>query len=161
MLMELPQAAPAGYHLRRMQLQDVPDVLAQERLLYEFPWSKENFTSSINSGYECWLLLWDNAPAGYVVLSTGAGEAHLLNISVVSTHQNKGLGRWLLRFIVERADALKTSVVFLEVRVSNLKAQGLYQSEGFNEIGLRKGYYPASKSREDAMVLALELLKEM
>jgi [ribosomal protein S18]-alanine N-acetyltransferase len=48
--------------------------------------------------------------------------------------------------------------VFLEVRPSNPRAIELYRDEGFNEIGLRPNYYPAEKGREDAIVMALELL---
>jgi ribosomal-protein-alanine N-acetyltransferase len=48
--------------------------------------------------------------------------------------------------------------VFLEVRPSNRHAIALYEHAGFNEIGRRRGYYPARKNREDAIVMALELL---
>ena len=48
--------------------------------------------------------------------------------------------------------------VFLEVRTSNVTAYNLYESLGFNEIGVRPGYYPAYIGREDALVLAKEFL---
>jgi [ribosomal protein S18]-alanine N-acetyltransferase len=50
--------------------------------------------------------------------------------------------------------------VFLEVRPSNAPAISLYHDEGFNEIGRRPRYYPARDGREDALVMALELLPE-
>ena len=48
--------------------------------------------------------------------------------------------------------------IFLEVRPSNPAAIALYHDEGFNEIGRRPNYYPAKKGREDAIVMARELL---
>ena len=148
---------PKEFHLRPMEQQDLASVLAIERRVYDFPWTTENFASCITANYECWMLMCDNTHAGHAVLSVAVGEAHLLNISVDSVYQRRGLGRSLLRFMLGRAEQIGAKVVFLEVRVSNRAAFQLYQSEGFNEIGTRKGYYPAQKAREDAMVLAIEL----
>jgi len=148
---------PDTFSLRPMVLDDLEHVLTIEQRVYEFPWSKENFTSCLAANYECWILLCDNTPVGHAVLSAAAGEAHLLNISIDEAYQRKGLGRILLRYMLARAEKRDAKVIFLEVRVSNIKAFQLYQSEGFNEIGVRKGYYPAEKAREDAMVLAIQL----
>lgn len=148
---------PEKFHVRPMAQGDLDSVLAVERRVYDFPWTKENFTSCLTANYECWILLCDNTQVGHAVLSAAAEEAHLLNISIDRAYQRRGLGRALLRYMLARAEQRSAKVIFLEVRVSNVKAFQLYQSEGFNEIGARKGYYPAQKSREDAMVLAIEL----
>jgi [ribosomal protein S18]-alanine N-acetyltransferase len=50
--------------------------------------------------------------------------------------------------------------LFLEVRPSNPHAIALYHDEGFNEIGRRPRYYPARDGREDAIVMAMELLAD-
>ena len=42
---------------------------------------------------------------------------------------------------------------FLEARPSNTSAIRLYQSLGFTQIGMRRGYYQATDGREDAIVL--------
>ena len=91
-------------------------------------------------------------------MSFGAGEAHILNLCVSPVDQHKGLGRRLLRHLLEVAGERRTETVFLEVRASNKFANSLYQSEGFNEIGRRNGYYPAENRREDALVFAKSLL---
>ena len=72
--------------------------------------------------------------------------------------QGRGLGRYLLRALVKQAGDLRAGRVFLEVRPSNLGAIRLYHSEGFNEIGRRPRYYPARDGREDALVMAIELV---
>ena len=90
---------------------------------------------------------------GYAV----AGEAHLLTITVAPEHQGKKLGKALLQHIVEWAEP-QAETLFLEVRVSNQKAINLYLNEGFNELGIRRNYYPSpTGGREDAMLMALDL----
>ncbi|MEG3194120.1 ribosomal protein S18-alanine N-acetyltransferase, partial [Lysobacter sp. D1-1-M9] len=93
-------------------------------------------------------------------LSVAAGEAHVLNICIAPEYQGRGLGRTLLRSLVRVAKARRVDRVFLEVRPSNPGAIQLYESEGFNEIGRRPRYYPARQGREDALVMALEMLPE-
>ena len=86
------------------------------------------------------------------------GEAHILNISVAPNEQGQGIGRRMLEHLIELATG-KAETIFLEVRPSNVGAIALYEKMGFNEIGVRKGYYPATNGREDAIMLALELFE--
>ena len=90
-------------------------------------------------------------------MTMGVGEAHILNISVAPDEQGKGVGRRMMEILIETAKG-EAETMFLEVRPSNPGAIALYQKLGFNEIGVRKGYYPAENNgREDAIMLALEL----
>lgn len=84
------------------------------------------------------------------------GEAHILNISVDQNEQGQGIGRRMLEHLIDSARG-KAETIFLEVRPTNVGAIALYQNIGFNEIGIRKAYYPALNGREDAIMLALEL----
>ena len=59
----------------------------------------------------------------------------------------------MLNHLLKLARAAQVEAVFLEVRASNHPALHLYQSSGFVEIGIRKGYYPIGKEREDALIL--------
>ena len=68
-----------------------------------------------------------------------------------------GFGRRLLEHLMERAAAGGVNEAFLEVRPSNLAAIRLYQRLGFEQIGIRRGYYQAPDGREDAIVLKLML----
>ncbi|MFN8901906.1 MAG: ribosomal protein S18-alanine N-acetyltransferase, partial [Lysobacteraceae bacterium] len=85
-------------------------------------------------------------------------EAHLLTLCIDPVQQGRGLGRRLLRRMIDLARWHMADRVFLEVRPSNPTAIALYRSEGFNEIGTRPRYYPAKDGREDAIVMAMELL---
>ena len=95
---------------------------------------------------------------GYGVLSAAAGEAHILNLCIAPEYQGRGHGRRLLRRMLDLARWHQALQVFLEVRPSNPRAIQLYRDEGFNEIGRRPRYYPARDGREDALVMAIELL---
>ncbi len=148
------QAEPSTGDFRPMGLADLEAVLAVERRAYPYPWTMGIFRDCLRSGYDCWLLEQGGELLGYLVLSAAAGEAHLLNLCVNPAHQGQGLGRWLLGKALDLARWHQVDSVFLEVRASNATARHLYQSAGFNEIGLRPGYYPADEGREDAIVMA-------
>jgi ribosomal-protein-alanine N-acetyltransferase len=102
----------------------------------------------------------DGLLMGYGLLSIAADEAHILNICVDPLCQSRGHGRHLLRALVKLARDHGAHRVFLEVRPSNTPAVALYHSEGFNEIGRRPRYYPAREGREDALVMAIELVDD-
>jgi len=143
--------------LRPMQATDVDEVLQLELRCYEFPWTGNIFHDCLGVGYCCWIYKLNDKIIGYGVMSVAVGEAHILNICVDPEMQSQGLGRSLLERLLNLARKHRADTAFLEVRESNRAAQHLYQSLGFNEVGLRRGYYPAVKGRENAIVLALSL----
>ncbi|MFH1598655.1 MAG: ribosomal protein S18-alanine N-acetyltransferase [Pseudomonadota bacterium] len=141
-----------------MKQADVEAVSAIEKRAYPFPWSPGIFRDCLRAGHHCWLLESPQVLLGYGVLSAAAGEAHLLNLCIAPEHQGHGHGRRLLARMIDLARWNRAAQVFLEVRPSNPRAIALYREYGFNEIGLRPNYYPASKGREDAIVMAMELV---
>jgi [ribosomal protein S18]-alanine N-acetyltransferase len=136
---------------------DVGMILDIERRAYAFPWTEQILHDCIDEGYDCWLLLLGEELVGYVVYAVALDEAHLLNLCIVPQRQGQGLGRDLLDRVLDRLRARRLEAVFLEVRVSNRVALGLYRSQGFTEVGYRKDYYPHHEEREDAVVMKLEL----
>jgi [ribosomal protein S18]-alanine N-acetyltransferase len=143
--------------LRPMVESDLERVLENETRSYEFPWTLGNFSDCLSARHECWVLLDGERIVGHGILAAWAGEAHLLNVCVTRDCQGSGLGRVLVGHMLERAVARGAEMVFLEVRPSNRVAIGLYHSLGFNEIGVRKDYYPARSGHEDAQVMALDI----
>ncbi len=142
---------------RFMTENDLTSVMLIEEQIYTHPWSRTIFSDCLQTGYECRVYEDTSVILAYSVMSAAAGEAHLLNLGVHPQHQGKGLGRFVLRQVIEHAGE-KADTLFLEVRASNRVARRLYESEGFNEIGQRFNYYPADKGREDALVFARPLL---
>ena len=147
----------AAATIRAMTYADLDAVMVIEEQSYAFPWTRGIFSDCLRVGYYCRVLEHDGLIAGYAVMSFGAQEAHLLNICVRANQRGHSYGRLLLRDVLAAAKSLGADMMLLEVRPSNVAAVKLYESMGFNEIGLRKDYYPAEKGREDALMLALAL----
>jgi ribosomal-protein-alanine N-acetyltransferase len=136
-----------------MEESDLDWVMAQEARLHAFPWTRQNFTDSLDSGHSCHLVYDGASPVAYAVVFRVLDEAHLLNLSVASSEQGRGLGRRLLEFLMDEARRNDDRQYFLEVRPSNARALALYRHAGFVEIGRRTGYYPSPGGREDALVM--------
>jgi [ribosomal protein S18]-alanine N-acetyltransferase len=143
---------------RAMRAQDLEAISRIELTAYPHPWTFGIFRDCLAAGYECWVLERSSELIGYGVLSVASGEAHILNICVTPAEQGRGLGRRILARLLDLARWHRAQRVFLEVRPSNTNAVTLYETAGFNEIGRRPNYYPAKKGREDALVMAIELL---
>jgi [ribosomal protein S18]-alanine N-acetyltransferase len=141
-----------------MTLADLDAVLALEHAVYPFPWTRGNFVDSVAAGH--WAVTLrapdDGALMGYAVALAGVDEMHLLNLTVAPPLQGRGLGLGLLDALVAHCRAQRHAVLWLEVRESNRRARAVYARYGFQEIGLRRGYYPAAAGRrEDAVVMRL------
>ena len=139
--------------IRAMRGSDVSDVVAIERGSYQFPWSEGIFRDCLRVGYVCRVVTVSRQVMAYGVMSFGAGEAHILNLCVGEAYRCRGIGRQLLNSLLERAGAAGMADAYLEVRPSNTTAIRLYLSLGFEQVGMRRGYYQAANGREDAAVL--------
>ncbi|MEO5565605.1 MAG: ribosomal protein S18-alanine N-acetyltransferase [Luteimonas sp.] len=145
--------------LRPMREEHLDAVMELERRAYPFPWTRGIFRDCLHAGYPAWVLVESGVVVGYGLLSVAVGEAHILNVCSAPEVRGRGHGRRLVRALLQQARGRAAQRVFLEVRPSNVGAIALYHAEGFNEIGRRPRYYPAANNgREDAIVMALELL---
>lgn len=136
---------------------DLDAVMEIESRAYDFPWTEGIFRDCLRVGYCCWCYEIDGLIQGYGVMSVAAGESHILNISVRPESQRQGIGSKLMKHFLQLARRHDADTVMLEVRPSNRLAIKLYEKLGFNEIGVRRNYYPAHQGREDALLLALSL----
>lgn len=150
-------ASDALPHLRDMREEDLPQILAIERAAYAFPWTDGILRDCLKFGYLCKIYEVPGDILGYGIVSLAVGECHFLNICIAPAHQRRGHGARLVAHLLHLARQAGARTALLEVRVSNRVAYRLYHKMGFNEIGQRRGYYPARDGREDALVLAREL----
>ena len=175
--------------MRAMTLEDVDAVLAIEQAVQAYPWTRGNFIDALGHGYVCRVdaeellmkplaipLACQNTTAkrlvmaghpedggeirGFAVLMPVLDEAELLNIGVAAGQQRKGLGRAMLREMLDVAHKMKMRRVFLEVRASNAAALALYRSSGFGKLGVRRDYYQNASGSEDAITMVCELKQE-
>lgn len=142
--------------IRQMTNADIPAVMAIERKNYDFPWTDDIFKDCFKAGYRCSVCEVQGKILAYSLLSLAVDEAHVLNVSVAPDEQGQGIGRHMMEDLISYSRG-RAETIFLEVRPSNTAAITLYENLGFNEIGIRKDYYPAKNGREDALMLALEL----
>jgi ribosomal-protein-alanine N-acetyltransferase len=144
-----------------MAASDIAAVTKIETDANRFPWSLKNFNDGLTARHESWVFCNENGTiVGFTVLQKVVDELHLLNICVSIEQQGRGIGKVILKSVVEYADAIGSVMILLEVRRSNNRAQQLYLKSGFNEMAVRKGYYPAEQGREDAILMAMTLSLE-
>jgi ribosomal-protein-alanine N-acetyltransferase len=151
----------APFAIRPMSELDMPVVVAIERAAYQFPWSEGIFRDCLRVGYVCRVIDVEGEMAGYGIMSVGAGEAHILNVCIRDEYRGRGFARRILVYLLDRARASGMYEAFLEVRPSNTAAARLYHSMGFEQVGVRRGYYQATAGREDAAVLRRALSPEV
>lgn len=121
-------------------------------------WTEDNYRSSLGSGY--WMRVMctpEGEIVGVCVCMFGMQELHLLNLVVSSRWHRQGMARWMLKRMTELCKAQRLAMIWLEVRPSNESARQLYGSMGYEEISLRRNYYPSLLGREDALVMKQEV----
>ena len=158
-----------------MQTADLDAVLAIEAVSHLHPWTKGNFSDSLAAGHWAYCIrpqvdqsikgsyldpavLW-----AYCILFPAVDELHLLNITVSPKLRKLGLASRMMAAIEGVAAQQNIPRIILEARLSNIAAVTMYQKLGYEQIGIRKNYYPADPqlgSREDALVMAKSIKLE-
>lgn len=143
---------------RLLTEQDLDSVMALERTIFaRDAWSPKSMLSEIESPSGFYLGVFDGDLVGYAGLSTipGSFSSDIQTIGVKSEYQGKGIGKELMRRVLEKAKTLGSEQVMLEVRADNPIAEGLYSSLGFVEVSVRKRYYQPDDV--DAHIMRLEI----
>jgi len=164
--------------LRYMQLEDIPQVMAIDRLAFDLPWSQRSYIYEItesdhshmvtlefsreipSGGWRHWLGFphkpnLEKRVIGYGGLWNVVGEAHISTIAVHPKARGRGWGEILLAGMVRRSIGLGAEEVVLEVRVSNTRAQNLYRKYDFQQVGIKAQYY--RNNNEDAYDMRLRI----
>ncbi len=152
-------ADTGGVMLRPMTAADVAAVLRIERAGQPVPWTEGMVRDCLRAEY--WNTVAVDAAGevvAFAILSSGGGDAHVLNIVVDPACRRRGIARRLLDALMDAARERASDQLFLEVRAGNTAAITLYQDLGFAEVALRRGYYPQpGGGREDAIIMARAL----
>jgi ribosomal-protein-alanine N-acetyltransferase len=128
-----------------------------EQVAHLYPWSERVFMDCIRSGYYLDGAMQADRLLGFAVIMPILNEWHVLNLCVDPVVHRRGVGRFLMDFVLDQAAKSDVASLWLEVRVGNTAARQLYDTLGFEQVGQRKGYYPAKQGREDALVLMRSL----
>lgn len=137
---------------------DLDAVMAWEKAGQAAPWTRRVFRDCLAAGYDCRMIGIGDETVGFVIVSRVLDESHLLNIVIDHRWRGHGIARRVLEDLLAELAAERISLMFLEVRESNLAARRLYEQLGFHENGFRHGYYhTADGDRESAVLMMVEL----
>ncbi len=138
-------------------LDDFETIYQIELACYPIPWTEQVMRDVLSSPYLNFKVVLGNTVIGYIFLLKILDEATILNIAVSPDFQNKGYGYAILEHSIKILREENVHMLLLEVRVSNMNAQFLYNKFGFNQIDIRKNYYAAKNGREDAIIMAMSI----
>ncbi len=145
-------------HYRKMTLEDVPAVHAIELATFPTPWTLDSFYYEVNENKFSHYLVAENEVGelvGFCGVWLVVDAAQITNVAVVETVRGQGIGEALMREAIRVAKEANMDTMSLEVRVTNTVAQNLYRKLGFQDGGIRKGYY--TDNQEDALVMWVNL----
>lgn len=136
---------------------DLSRAFQIEQASHAFPWSEKTLASNQGERYLNLKMMQGDIMAGFAITQIVLDEATLFNIAIDPAFQRQGLGRALLEDLLQELEERDVVTLWLEVRASNAGAIALYEALGFNEVSIRRNYYPAAQGREDAIMMALLL----
>lgn len=135
---------------------DLDDIYELDVQTFAMPWSKEALSYDILENDNAFVIVaeYEGEFAGYADIWTVLDEADLNSIAVRVDFRRKGIGDAIMIAMTEMLSASGVATISLEVRVSNMPAIKLYKKYGFNECGVRPGYY--LDNGEDALIMKRE-----
>lgn len=138
--------------IRKMNEQDIDEVVLVENDCFSVPWSKNSFIQELKNERARYLVATkNNKVVGYIGVWIILDEAHFTNVAVGSDFRGRKIGDKLVCEMINLCKNENVTSVTLEVRKSNIVAQNLYKKYGFNLAGIRKEYY--SDNKEDALLM--------
>ena len=151
---EVPVTGDSALHLRPLVDGDLERVLEIENGAFSTPWKESTFRGLLHrTDTDLVAAESGGGLVGYAVAWTVLDQSELGNVAVAPGARGRGIGRALVDAIVARVRRRGARECFLEVRESNLVAQGLYRDMGFEVVGRRRAYY--NLPVEDALVMRL------
>lgn len=138
--------------VRPMTIEDVEEASKIEAMVFSMPWKADDFAEMILADYAYYFVATNSdRVVGIIGLRNLAGEGEITNVAVSPDYRRYGIGRKMLKRVLDQASQLGVKDITLEVRASNEPAISLYTSEGFVTEGVRKGFY--EKPVEDALIM--------
>ena len=165
-------AASAKVSIRRMTAEDISAVAGFEKECFAEPWSENAIAESLSdTNYVFFVATFANDTSsfcnqteesksaqhcgetvvGYVGAYLAADELSITNVAVSASYRRCGAANQLMKALDAFAEEKNLYGITLEVRVSNSAAIALYEKNGYEKSGIRKGFY--SKPKEDALIM--------
>ena len=148
-----------SFSVTAMQAEHIAAIAELEKDCFSEPWSENALAEELSNPDSHFLVAERGEVAGYIGVQEICGEAYVTNIAVFENHRKKGIGRALLKAAADGAKQRNCEFITLEVRVSNAHAIALYESEGFEKVGIRKNFY--ASPTEDGAIYTKYFSKEV
>ena len=142
-------------NLQMASFGDLDKISTIENETNKYPWSLNNFKSSLEAGNSSIVLKDKKNILGYAFFSVIGTDSHLLNITISKNYQGRGHGKRILEQVLFQSKVLGATIIFLEVRESNYKAIDFYEKFGFKRDAIRYNYYDGNP-REDALLMSMQ-----
>lgn len=144
----------------RMTVDDIAAVQEVERTSFPVPWPASAFRHELTQNRNARYVVAREGEAviGYAGLWLMVDEAHITTFAVLPEHRRRKIGERMLQQLFDLAEEMGAEWLTLEVRVSNLAAQSLYEKYGFRRAGVRRRYY--SDNNEDALIMWTDRIKD-
>lgn len=139
--------------IREMQIDDLEQVMVIENENFSVPWTETGFFSFLIRQDAMFLVAEEDGQVlGYCGVLTVLDEGDITNVSVDKKYQGQGIGKALVRGLIDKTVEAGVTTLHLEVRKSNESAIALYEKMGFEKTGIRKNYYEAPA--EDGILMS-------
>ena len=148
-----------NFSVTEMNIGHIPEIAVLERECFSSPWSENALSEELENPDSHFLVAEADGVAGYIGVQEICGEAYITNVAVFGKYRKLGIGRALLRAASDDAKARNCEFITLEVRISNAPAISLYESEGFEKVGVRKNFYTCPD--EDGAIYTKYFSKEV
>lgn len=137
---------------------DIAQCYSLHKASQPFPWSYDLFVDMVTQPYSLTMAMNSNAHfLGYVLTLRVLDETTIMDIAVTPVARQHGVGTALLEYAIQRASSHRGSRVLLEVRATNQRAINLYYKCGFEQVAVRKDYYPSAKNAIEPNVNTTEV----
>ncbi len=142
--------------IREAKQNDIIKILEIEMISFRKPWSKKHFVNELNNIEVSlnYVHMYKNQVIGYIFGWHIKNEYHLNNIAVHKNYRCKGIAKGLIFHLINELIKLQVNMIFLEVNENNTSAKNLYESLGFDSVGIRKKYY---NNKQDAILYNLKI----
>ncbi|NLZ80792.1 MAG: ribosomal protein S18-alanine N-acetyltransferase [Clostridiales bacterium] len=139
-------------NVRRMEENDLKEVYSLEKVVFTMPWSYKSFADTLKLPNTIYLVAEKQGDiVGYIGIWKILDEGDVTNIAVRADSRNQGIGQLLISEAISIAKNDGIKDLTLEVRKSNQSAIFLYEKNGFENVGIRPGFYEQPK--EDAIIM--------
>ena len=142
--------------VEKMTSAHIEEIAKLEKECFSSPWSEDGLKTELKNNFARFYVAFSEGRiVGYIGSHNIIGEVYVTNVAVSPDFRRNGVGKTLVKFLIEQMETEKAEFVTLEVRKSNLNAISLYEKCGFEKVGERRNFY--EKPIEDAILMTIQL----